>query len=283
MINLQLLDNGLGVLVGLGLAAQVAGESLALGKSVEDGLLNLVGVLVEAHVTEHHDGRKEQGSRVGESLALDIRGGTVDGLEDGALVTNVAGGGKTKTTDETGAHVGENVTVEVRHDKDLVVVRERVGDHLQARVVEELSIELNVGEVLGNIVGDLEEETVGHLHDGGLVDNADLLAADGLGVLESETEDTLASLAGDELDALDDTIDNNVLDTRVLALGVLTDQDGVDAIVGSLVASDRAAGSEVGEEVEGTTKSKVQGDVAFADGSLRHLVRSDPQKPTFTC
>jgi hypothetical protein len=174
-------------------------------------------------VTEHHDGRKEEGSRVGESLALDIRGGTVDGLEDGALVTNVAGGGETKTTDETGAHVGENVTVEVRHDKDLVVVGKRVGDHLEAGVVEELSIELNVGEVLGNIVGDLEEETVGHLHDGGLVDDADLLAADGLGVLESETEDTLTSLAGDELDALDDTIDNNVLDTRVLALGVLTD------------------------------------------------------------
>lgn len=254
--------------MGLGLAAQVAGESLALGHGVEDGGLDAGSVLGETHVSEHHDGAEEKSGGVGQTLAGDIRGRTVDSLEDGALVTDVAGGGETETTDETGAHVGENVTIQVGHDKNLVVVGDGVGDHLKARVVEELSVELDVGEVLGDILSDLEEETVGQLHDGGLVDDADLLAANGLGVLEGVSEDTLTGLAGDELDGLDNTVDDNVLNARVFALGVLSDQDGVDIVVGGLEAGNRAAGSEVGKEVEGSSESEVQGDVTLADGGL---------------
>ena len=170
--------------MGLGLAAEITSESLAFGEGVKDGLLDAIGVVVEAHMTEHHDGGEEESSRVGEALAGNVGGGTVDGLEDGALVTDVAGRSETETTDETSAHVGENVTVEVGHDKNLVVVGVGVSDHLEAGVVEELGVELDAREVLGDILGDVEEETVRHLHNGGLVDDADLLAANGLGVLE---------------------------------------------------------------------------------------------------
>jgi hypothetical protein len=100
------------------------------------------------------------------------------------------------------------------------------------------------------------------------VDDADLLAADGLGVLEGEAQDALAGLAGDELDALNDAIDDDVLDARVFALGVLADQDGVDVVVGGLVAGDGAAGSQVGEEVERSSQGQVEGDVALANGGL---------------
>ena len=259
--------------MGLGLAAEIASQSLALSQGVEDGLLDSVGMVVELHVTQHHDGGEKESGGVGQSLASNVRGRAVDSLEDGALVTNVAGGGETKTTDETGAHVGENVTVQVGHDKDLVVVRVGIGDHLQAGVVEELGIELNVGEVLGDILGDVEEETVRHLHDGGLVDDADLLAADGLGVLEGVAQDTLGSLTGDELDGLDNAVHDDVLNARVLALSVLTDQDGVDIIVRGLVAGNRAARSEVGEEVECSAEGQVKRDVALANGSLHGDVR----------
>jgi hypothetical protein len=272
---LQLGNNGRGVLAGLGLAAQVAGQSLALGQGVEDGLLDAVGVVVETHVPQHHDGAEQQGSGVGQVLAGDIRGRAVDGLEDGALVTNVARGGQAQAADETGAHVGQNVSVQVGHDQDLVVVRVRVGDHLQARVVEQLVVKLNVGEVLGDVLADLEEETVGHLHDGGLVDNADLLAANRLGVLEGVAQDTLAGLAGDELDALDDAVDDNVLNARVLALGVLADQDRVDVVVGGLVAGNRAAGTQVGEEVEGAAEGEVEGDVALANGGSKRTLEGN--------
>lgn len=265
-IYLQLLDDGVGVLGSLGLAAKITSEGLALGEGVEDGLLDTGGLLGETHVAQHHDGAKKESGRVGKTLAGNIGGGTVDSLEDGALVTNVTRGGETETTNETGAHVGENVTVEVGHDKDLVVVRVGVGNHLQAGVVEELGVELNVGEVLGDLATDVEEETIRHLHDGGLVDDADLGAANGLSLLEGEAENALRGLAGDELDALDNTIDNNVLNARVFTLGVLTDEDGVDVVVGGLEAGNRAARTQVGKEVEGTAERQVERDVALADG-----------------
>lgn len=100
------------------------------------------------------------------------------------------------------------------------------------------------------------------------MDNTDLLLVDGLRVLEGETEDTLGSFAGDELDALHDTVDNNVLNTGVFTLGVLTNENSVDVVVGGLVASDGAARTQVGEQVESTAESQVQGDVTLANGGL---------------
>jgi hypothetical protein len=100
------------------------------------------------------------------------------------------------------------------------------------------------------------------------VHNTDLLLVDGLGVLESETQDALGGLLGDELDALHNTVDNNVLDTGVFTLGVLTNQDSVDTVVGGLVAGDGAAGADVGKQVESTAQSQVQGDVTLTDGGL---------------
>jgi hypothetical protein len=199
----------------------------------------------------------------------------VDSLEDGAVVTDVTRGSKTETTDETSAHVGENVSIQVGHDEDLVVVGDRVGNHLQASVVQQLGVELNVGELLGDLAGSAEEETVGHLHDGGLVDSADLLPANVAGVLEGVSQNALRGLAGDELDALYDAIDDNVLNARVLSLGVLTDQDGVDVVVGSLVAGDGSAGTDVGEEVEGAAEGKVEGDVALANGRRKRALEGD--------
>jgi hypothetical protein len=66
-----------------------------------------------------------------------------------------------------------------------------------------------------------------------------------------------------------------VLDTRVFSLGVLTDQDGVDVVVGCLVASDGSAWSDVGEEVEGSTEGQVEGDVALANGGRERALKGD--------
>jgi hypothetical protein len=100
------------------------------------------------------------------------------------------------------------------------------------------------------------------------VDNADLLLVDGLGVLEGEAQNALGGLLGDELDALDDTIDNDVLNTGVFTLGVLTDQDSIDTVVGGLVAGNGAARTDVGEQVESAAQSKVQGNVTLTNGGL---------------
>ena len=218
---------------------------------------------------KHHDTAQQQSSGVGKTLAGDIRSGTVDGLEDGALVTDVTRGGETKATDQTGTHVGQNVTVQVGHDEDFVVVRGGVGDDLQARVVQQLSVELDIGEILRDVAGSVEEKTVGHLHDSGLVHNANLLLVDGLGILESESQDPLRSLLGDELDALHNTVHNNVLDTRVFALSVLANEDSVDAVVRGLETGNGAARTNVGKQIEGAAQGQVQGDMALADRSLK--------------
>lgn len=104
------------------------------------------------------------------------------------------------------------------------------------------------------------------------MDDADLLTANGLSVLEGESQDTLRSLTGDKLDALNDAIDDNMLNARVFTLGVLSDQNGIDVVIGGLVASDGSAGSQVSEEVECSSESKVQGDMSLANGGLeRHV------------
>lgn len=217
-------------------------------------------------MSQHHDGAEKERGGVGQLLAGNIGRRAVDGLEDGALVANVARGGQTKTANETSAHIGQNVSVQVGHDEDLVVVGNGVGDHLQARVVQQLSVELDVGELLGDLAGGAQEEAVGHLHDGGLVHGADLVAANVAGVLEGIAQDALRGVAGDELDALDDAVDDNVLNARVLALGVLADQDRVDVVVGRLVAGNGPAGPDVGEEIEGAAERQVERDVALANG-----------------
>lgn len=77
-------------------------------------------------------------------------------------------------------------------------------------------------------------------------------------MLESETKDTLGSLPGDKLNALDNTINNDVLNTGVFTLCVLADQDGINVVIWCLIASNRTAWSQVGKEVESTTQRKVK-------------------------
>lgn len=56
-----------------------------------------------------------------------------------------------------------------------------------------------------------------------------------------------------------------MLDTGVLALSVLTDEDGVHVIVCRLETLDGYTRTDVGEQVEGTTKSEVERDMALAN------------------
>lgn len=123
------------------------------------------------------------------------------------------------------------------------------------------------------------------------MDGRDLVSAGLRRVVESITSDSLGSLVGDELDGLDDTVDklngrsaspivrrasrlseaHLVLDTRVLSLGVLSDQDRVDIVVGRLVSLDRDTGSDVGEEGEGSTEGQVERDVTLSNYAGQRL------------
>ena len=56
-----------------------------------------------------------------------------------------------------------------------------------------------------------------------------------------------------------------MLDTRVFALSVLSNEHGVNIIIGRWVALDGCAGSNICKEVEGTSEGQVEGYVAFAN------------------
>lgn len=56
-----------------------------------------------------------------------------------------------------------------------------------------------------------------------------------------------------------------MLDTRIFSLSVLTDEHGVDVVVGSLEALDGYARSDVGEQVEGTAESQVERNVSLSN------------------
>ena len=97
---------------------------------VKDGLFNVVGVFEQVHVPQHHHRGQQQGGRVGQSLSGDIRCGTVNGLEDGSVLSNVTRWRQTETSDETGTHVGQDVSVQVGHDHDGVGKGSWVGSDL---------------------------------------------------------------------------------------------------------------------------------------------------------
>ena len=54
----------------------------------------------------------------------------MNGLEDGSVLSNVTRWRQTETSDETGTHVGQDVSVQVGHDHDGVGVRGGVLDDL---------------------------------------------------------------------------------------------------------------------------------------------------------
>lgn len=251
-MHLELSNDGIGELSVGGATTEIASQDLAVSNDLQGSLLDLVGKVVEVHVSQHKDRGEQESSGVGLVLASDIGSGTVDSLKDGGITTNVTGGCQTETTDKTSAHIGKNISVQVGHDHDGVGVDAGILDNLQAGAVQKQVIELDLGELTGNLLARGQEETIGQLHDVGLVDSGDTVATGLLGIVEGIASATVGGILGDQLDGLDNTIDDLVLNARVLSLGVLADEDGVNVVVGGLESNNRLAGADVSVQVEGT-------------------------------
>jgi len=86
---LQILNNSISILMRLRLSTKITRDRLALRQRLEDSRLDLIRVLVQTHVLQHHDRRKEKCCGVGKTLARNIRRGTVHGFKDRALVSNI--------------------------------------------------------------------------------------------------------------------------------------------------------------------------------------------------
>lgn len=68
---------------------------------------------------------------------------------------------------------------------------------------------------------------------------------------------------------------NLVFDARVLALGVLADQNGVDILVRGLETLDGSTGPYIGEEVERPTESQVQRNVTLANYTHKNVKKRE--------
>lgn len=87
-------------------------------------------------------------------------------------------------------------------------------------------------------------------HDVGLVHSGDLLAAMVDGIVESELGDSSRLLSGRDLERLDHSADRLVLQSAVLALGLLSDDDEVDVVVAELQAWHTLDAHNVREQIE---------------------------------
>ena len=267
-------QDGPGEFLGGGVAAHVTGACLALLDDPVDGLGDAVGVVIETEVSQKHGSREDQSAGVGLVLALDVETDvTASGLEDGDVAAHVAARDNTRATDETSADVGENTSVQVGHDEDVELLGSR--DALHGGVVDDHVVVLDGGEVLGDLLASVAEETVGELHDVGLVDAGDLLAVVGEGEGKGELGDALRLGTGDDLERLDDAVDRLVLQARVFTLGVLTDDAQVDVLVAGVVAGDVLDQDDGGVDVELLAEGDVERLVAGAlDGGVEDTLET---------
>lgn len=232
-------------------------------------------MLIEAKVSQQHAAGQEHGSRVSLVLALDVETDvTATGLEDSDLTAHVAARDDTRATNKSGANVGQDTTVKVRHDHDIELLGTR--DSLHGGVVDNHVVDLEGRVVLGDLVEGAAEETVGKLHDVGLVNASNLGSAVGESEREGELGDTLRLGTCDDLEGLDDAVDALVLETRVLTLSVLSDDAQVDVLVAGLVAGDVLDQADAGVDVELLSHGDVETLVAgSADGSVQDTLETE--------
>lgn len=231
-------------------------------------------MVVEAKVSQEHAAAENHGCGVGLVLALDVETDvTAAGLEDGNLTAHVAAGDDTGAANQGSTNVGQDAAVQVRHDHDVELLG--AGDGLHGGVVDNHVVDLEGGVLLGGLVEGAAEQTVGQLHDVGLVNAGDLLAAVGEGKGKGELGNALGLGAGDDLERLDDAGHALVLQAGVLTLGVLTDDAQVDVLVARLVAGDVLDQRDAGVDVELLAHGDVEALVAgAADGRVEDTLEA---------
>lgn len=232
-------------------------------------------MVVETKVAQEHAARQDHGGRVGLVLALDVKADvSASGLEDGNVTAHVAAGHDAGPADKSGTNVGQNAAVQVRHDHDVELLR--AGNSLHGGVVDNHVVDLEGGVLLGNVVEGAAEQPVGQLHDVGLVDARHLGAAVGQGEGEGKLGNPLRLGAGDDLEGLDHAGDALVLEARVLALGVLTDDAQVHVLVARLVAGYVLDQADGGVDVELLSHGDVEALVArSADGRVQDALEAE--------
>ena len=204
-------------------------------------------------------------------------------LEHGDFGADIGAGRQPHAADDPGAQVRHDVAVQVGQHQHVEVVRSR--DEQLRHNVHDPVVELDVGILCGHPAGYLQVETVGELHDVGLVDGRDLLASVRPRIVQGKPHNPLGATDGDGLDAdtrvgadgataqLADELDQPrglvraflELDSRVQVLGVFADDDNVE--VGEFRGRSGVgpAGTQAGVEIQLLAEGDVDAAKALAD------------------
>ena len=173
----------------------------------------------------------DSSSAVGFARCLpgDVGRAAVDGLEHRDLGPEVRRADDAEPADQAGAEIRHDVAVQVRQHQhvELLRVASRAACTRRRRSARRTGCR---GTRARHVADAVEEQPVAELHDVRLVDRRHLLAAVPPRVLEGELRDARRRALGDDLQALDDAGHDFVLEPGVEILGVLADDDEVDAL-----------------------------------------------------
>lgn len=271
-------QHGLGEVRSRSRSTNIGSLGRSLSNDVVHALGDNVGLVLQSKVTEEHGSRQQKSSGVSLVLAHDVLSDvTASGLKEGVLAAKVASWDDTGSTDERGTNVGDDVSVQVGEDDDVKLLGTR--NELHGGVVDDHLVKLDAGVailLLCDALAGVEEETVTELHDVGLVDTGDLLAVVLDGKVESETGNALGLGTGGDLERLYDTGVGLVLETRVLSLGVFTDDGKVDVLVAGGETWEGLADNNRRVDVEGLTHGDVPRVVAcLLHGGEENTLESD--------
>src|SRR5262249_22096678 len=221
-------NQGFGEFLCSGFAADVLCGVFAFAVDLFERSFDAAGHGAFAKVIEHHNAAHEQGSRIGESFAGDVRRSAVDGFKHCSFVANVAAGNDAEASDKARGEVAHDIAVKIRQQKHVILFG--LQHHLHAGVVNDEFFVFDVRIFLCHGPNGLEEEAVGELHDVCFVDGVNFLAIFAFGVFKCKARDACGSLLRDDFQALDDTRDNFVFETGIEILCVFADQHYVNII-----------------------------------------------------
>ena len=166
-------------------AAEVARADRALGQHVATSAVMMRSAIAPSPMCRSIR-TAESSSAVGLATPLPAMSGALPctASKTPISVAEVGAGHHAEPADEAGAQVRHDVAIQVRQQQDVEL--RRVHHQLHAGGVDDAVVARDVGILLGDLPHASQEQAVAHLHDVGLVDGGDALAAVRARVLERE-------------------------------------------------------------------------------------------------
>src|SRR6266404_3511191 len=177
-------------------------------------------------------------------------------------LANVCSRNETKTADEAGAKIRNDVAVKILKQHHIKLL----GPHheLHARIVDDLVFRFYLGVIPGHVAKTVEEKPIRQFHDVGFVNRRDLFSSFSTRILKRKSGDACRSLLGDDLDAIDNTRYDDVFDSRVEIFGVLAHDNQVEFRIAAGNIRQCTYGTQVGVKIERLAQPHVNGSESFS-------------------